>query len=213
MSKRIVFNVSFFELVTDMYWCLFGNSGSIASKLSIIAINPGHFYVKSSWLSRFYCRKAYLSSLPLRGSIPQHMVLRYLISFHYVIGQENAFAQICSGANILQNCENWGVNVGKCLICLAIYTPSVFWYANVSFTIFAPYLLLSFYIFATYLRGANLCKSIFFLPVGKNAVLSLCCSRKRKIVSWVEGDRSKMGWCVGTSHEECNRKILFSTKY
>ena len=126
MSKRIVFNVSFFELATDMYWCLFGNSGSIASKQSIIAINPGHFYVKSIWLWRFYCRKAYLSSLPFRGSIPQCMVLRYLISFYYVIGQENALAQICSGANILQNCENWGCNVDKCPICLAIDTPSVF---------------------------------------------------------------------------------------
>ena len=52
---------------------------------------------------------------------------------------------------------------------MAIYTPRLFWYANVSFTIFAPYLLLSFYIFATYLQGANLCKSIFFPPVG-NAV-------------------------------------------
>ena len=32
-----------------------------------------------------------------------------------------------------------------------LFTPPVFWYANVVFTIFAPYLLLSFYIFATYL--------------------------------------------------------------
>ena len=53
-----------------MYWCLLGNSGSIASKLSIIAIHSGHFYVKSRWLSRFYFRKAYLSSLLFRGSIP-----------------------------------------------------------------------------------------------------------------------------------------------
>ena len=58
MSKRIVFNAIFFELATVMYWCLLGNSGSIASKLSIIAINPGHSYVKSRWLSRFYCPKA-----------------------------------------------------------------------------------------------------------------------------------------------------------
>ena len=35
-----------------------------------------------------------------------NQVLRYLISFYYVIGQENAFAQICAGANILQNCKN-----------------------------------------------------------------------------------------------------------
>ena len=70
MSKRIVFNVIFFELATVMYWCLLGNSGSIASKLSIIAIHSGHFYVKSRWLSRFYFRKAYLSSLLFRGSIP-----------------------------------------------------------------------------------------------------------------------------------------------
>ena len=33
--------------------------------------------------------------------------------------------------------------------------------ANVTFTMFAINLLLSIYIFATYLQGANLCKSIF----------------------------------------------------
>ena len=85
--------------------------------------------------------------------------------------------------------------MGKCPICLAIYTPSVFWYANVSFTIFAPYLLLSFYIFATYLRGANLCKSVFFFrPVG-NAVdlVTMFFSKKRKIIRWADRDRSKMG--------------------
>ena len=42
-----------------------------------------------------------------------------------------------------------------------LFTPPVFWYASVAFTIFAPYLLLSFYIFATYLQEANLGKSIF----------------------------------------------------
>ena len=117
------------------------------------------------------------------------------------------------GQMFCKNCENWGVNVGKCPICLAIYTPSLFWYANVSFTIFAPYLLLSFYIFATYLKGANLCKSIFFLQWVMLSILSLCCCKRRKIISWAEGDRSKMGRCVGTSQEECNRKILFSTEY
>ena len=45
--KTIVFNVSFFNRATDMYWCLIGNSGSITSKLSIIAINPGHFLCKN----------------------------------------------------------------------------------------------------------------------------------------------------------------------
>ena len=35
------------------------------------------------------------------------------------------------------------------------------WYANIAFTIFAPYLLLCFYKFAAYLQGANLLKSIF----------------------------------------------------
>ena len=34
-------------------------------------------------------------------------------------------------------------------------------YANVAFTMFAIYLLISIYIFATYLQGANLCKSTF----------------------------------------------------
>ena len=38
---------------------------------------------------------------------------------------------------------------------------SVFWYANVAFTIFASDLHLSFYICTTYLQGANL-KSFFF---------------------------------------------------
>ena len=38
-----------------------------------------------------------------------------------------------------------------------------FWYANVAFTIFAQYLLRSFYIFATYLQGVNLGKSNFRL--------------------------------------------------
>ena len=45
--QTIVFNVSFFKLATDMYWCLIGNSGSITSKLSIIVINPGHFLCKN----------------------------------------------------------------------------------------------------------------------------------------------------------------------
>ena len=128
------------------------------------------FYVKSRWLSRFYFRKAYLSSLLFRGSIPSV----WSFSILYLFMSLDKKMQICSGANILQNGENWGVNVGKCPICLAIYTPSLFWYANMSFTIFAPYLLLSFYIFATYLQGANLCKSIIFPPVG-NAVISYHC--------------------------------------
>lgn len=37
-----------------------------------------------------------------------------------------------------------------------LFAPSVFWYANVAFIIFAPYLFLSFYIFATYLKRGNL---------------------------------------------------------
>ena len=204
MSKRIVFNVSFFELASNMYWCLFGNAGSIASKLSIIAINPGHSYVKSRWLSRFYCHKAYLSSI-------RSFAILYL--FTMSLDKKMHLHKFGPGQIFCKNCENWGVNVGKCPICLAIYTPSLFWYANVSFTIFAPYLLLSFYIFATYLQGANLCKSIFFLQWVMLSILSLCCCKKRKIISWAEGDRSKMGWCVVTSQGECNRKILFSTEY
>ena len=34
-------------------------------------------------------------------------------------------------------------------------------YTNVAFAMFAIYLLLSIYTFATYLQGATLCKSIF----------------------------------------------------
>ena len=47
----------------------------------------------------------------------------------------------------------------KCKQAL-IYIPC-FLYANVTFTIFAMYLHLSIYIFATCLQGANLSKSIF----------------------------------------------------
>ena len=39
--------------------------------------------------------------------------------------------------------------------------PPVFWFANVAFTIFVICLLLSIYISATLLQGANLGKSIF----------------------------------------------------
>ena len=47
-----------------------------------------------------------------------------------------------------------------------LFSPPVFWSANVSFIIFAIYLLLSIYKSATYMQGAaNLCKSIFFPPV------------------------------------------------
>ena len=42
-----------------------------------------------------------------------------------------------------------------------LFTPRTFWYANVAFIMSAPYLLLSFYIFAIHLHGANLCKSVF----------------------------------------------------
>ena len=38
------------------------------------------------------------------------------------------------------------------------------WLDNMAFTMFAIYLLLIIYIFATYLQGAFLCKSIFFVP-------------------------------------------------
>ena len=43
----------------------------------------------------------------------------------------------------------------------SLFTILWFWYANVTFIIFALDLLLSFCIFATGLQGANLCKSIF----------------------------------------------------
>ena len=39
--------------------------------------------------------------------------------------------------------------------------PLFFGMQTVAFTIFAPYLLLRFYKFPTYLQGANVCKSIF----------------------------------------------------
>ena len=40
--------------------------------------------------------------------------------------------------------------------------PPVFWYTNVAFYHLCHiYLLLSIYIFVTYLQGENLCKSIF----------------------------------------------------
>ena len=120
MSKRIVFNAIFFELATVMYWCLLGNSGSIASKLSIIAINPGHSYVKSRWLSRFYCPKAYLSSLPFMGSTPQCMVLRYLISFYYVICTFLLRGKCC--AKIVKTEESMWVNAPFAHIDSSVFT-------------------------------------------------------------------------------------------
>ena len=47
---------------------------------------------------------------------------------------------------------------------LLSYSHPRFGNANVAFTIFAIYLIISIYIFATYLQGANLCKP-FFRPV------------------------------------------------
>ena len=44
---------------------------------------------------------------------------------------------------------------------LPIFRLPLVWYANLAFTIFAPYLLLAFTFFATFLQGANLGKSIF----------------------------------------------------
>ena len=44
-----------------------------------------------------------------------------------------------------------------------LLTAPGFRYANVAFTIFAAYLLLSFYISASYSQGANFRKSIFFV--------------------------------------------------
>ena len=60
----------------------------------------------------------------------------------------------------------WGVNIRQTwqMLHLPWFTPpwvTVFRYANVALTIFAIYLLLTIYMFATYLQGANLCKSIF----------------------------------------------------
>ena len=40
--------------------------------------------------------------------------------------------------------------------------PLFFGMQTVAFTIFAPYLLLRFYKFPTYLQRANVCKSVFF---------------------------------------------------
>ena len=156
MSKRVVFNVSFFELASNMYWCLFGNAGSIASKLSIIAINPGHSYVKSRWLSRFYCHKTYLSSI-------RSFAILYL--FTMSLDKKMHLHKFAPGQIFCKKCENWGVNVGKCPICLAIYTPSLFWYANVSFTIFAAYLLLSFYILR-HIYKEQICANPFFSSSG-----------------------------------------------
>ena len=144
-----------------------------------------------------------------------NQVLRYLISFYYVIGQENAFAQICAGANILQNCKNWGVNVGKCPICMAIYTPRLFWYANVMCHLPSlPHIYSSVFTFLRHIYKEQICVNpFFFLQWVMLSILSLWCSKKRNVISWAEGDRSKIGWCVVTSQEDCNRKILFSTEY
>ena len=46
-----------------------------------------------------------------------------------------------------------------------LFTLPAHWYANVAFTIFAIFFLLNIYIFATYLQGANLYKSIQIRPM------------------------------------------------
>ena len=60
--------------------------------------------------------------------------------------------------------KNWGVNIckhGKCQSFTELFTPPVFWYANMALTIFAIYLLFGSdiiiicYVFATYLQGAR----------------------------------------------------------
>ena len=70
-------------------------------------------------------------------------------------------------ANMSQIYRCWGVNIRQTwqMLHLASYlhlrSLSVFRYANVAFTIFTIYLLLTICMFETYLQGANLCKSIF----------------------------------------------------
>ena len=61
------------------------------------------------------------------------------------------------------NYKNWGVNLLQSwqMPHLPIFRLPLVWYANLAFTIFVPYLLVAFTFFATYLQGANLCKSIF----------------------------------------------------
>ena len=159
MSKRIVFNVIFFELATVMYWCLLGNSGSIASKLSIIAIHSGHFYVKSRWLSRFYFRKAYLSSLLFRGSIPSV----WSFSILYLFMSLDKKMQICSGANILQNGENWGVNVGKCPFAW-LFTPPVFFGMQICHLPSLLHIYSSVFTFLRHIYKEQICANpLFFL--------------------------------------------------
>ena len=83
---------------------------------------------------------------------------------HWATLRKNGFAQICS----LEICRK-DINPeqqtyskhGKCHICLVIYTPCFL----VCKCIYHLHLLLNIYIFATYLQGANLCKSIFLPSV------------------------------------------------
>ena len=56
--------------------------------------------------------------------------------------------------------KNWGVNIckhGKCQSFTELFTPPVFWYANMALTIFAIYLLFGSDIFAMYLQ--HICKA------------------------------------------------------
>ena len=204
MSKRIVFNVSFFELDTDMQWCLFGNSGSIASKLSIIAINPGHFYVKSRWLSRFYCRKAYLSSI-------RSFAILYL--FIMSLDKKMHLHKFAPGqifCKIVKTEESMWVNAPFAWL----FTPPVFFGMQMCHLPSLPHIYSSGFTFLRHIYKEQICANpFFFLQWVMLSILSLWCSKKRNVISWAEGDRSKIGWCVGTSQEECNRKILFSTEY
>ena len=78
------------------------------------------------------------------------------------LDEKNGFAQICSLQNMSQIFKNGGVNMGKDGKCLDIYT-------TLFFGIHINFLLLHFYKFATYLQGANLCKSNFSSSVLKTA--------------------------------------------
>ena len=170
MSKRIVFNAIFFELATVMYWCLLGNSGSIASKLSIIAINPGHSYVKSRWLSRFYCPKAYLHHFHLWAA--HHSVWSFAILYLFIMSLDKKMHlhKFAPGQMFCKNCENWGVNVGKCPICLAINLhPQSFLVCKCVIYHLCPIFTPQFLHFCDIFTRSKFVQIHFFPPVG-NAV-------------------------------------------
>ena len=166
MSKRIVFNAIFFELATVMYWCLLGNSGSIASKLSIIAINPGHSYVKSRWLFKVLLSQ----SLPFITSIYGQHTTVYGPSLSYIFLLCH-WTRKCICTNLLR---------GKCFAKIVkteesmwvnapfawLFTPPVFFGMQMCHLPSLPHIYSSVFTFLRHIYKEQICANPFFSSSG-----------------------------------------------